>query len=80
MHGKVLTDEETGQRIVFTPNGWVIKREKHENSSIVVLSPQGDQIIVPTFEAESITKAISALVEGKTRAYVTVEELLKSKA
>lgn len=80
MYGKVLTDEETGQRIVFTPNGWVVKREKHEHASVVVLSPQGDQIIVPTFEAESVAKAISALVEGKTRTYVTVEEFLKRRA
>ena len=80
MYDTILTDEETGQRIVFTPNGWVIKREKHEHASVVVLSPQGDQIIVPTFEAESIAKAISTLAEGETRTYVTVEEFLKRKA
>lgn len=80
MYGKVLTDEETGQRIVFTPNGWVIKREKHEHASVVVLSPQGDQIIVPTFEAESVAKAISALAKGENRTHVTIEEFLKSKA
>lgn len=80
MYDKILTDEETGQRIVFTPNGWVIKREKHEHTSVVVLSPQGDQIIVPNFEAESVAKAISALAEGKTQTYVTVEEFLKRKA
>ena len=78
MYGKVLTDEETGQRIVFTPNGWVIEREEHEHASIVVLSPQGDQIIVPLFEAGSVAKAISALAEGKTRTYVTVEEFVTS--
>lgn len=77
MHGKVLTDEETGQRIVFTPNGWTIKSENQENSSIVVLTPEGDQLIVPLFEAGSVAKAISALAEGKTRTYVTVEELPK---
>ena len=80
MHGKVLTDEETGQRIVFTPNGWTIKRENHENSSIVVLSPEGDQLIIPTFEAESVAKAISALAKGENRTYVTVEEFLKGRA
>lgn len=80
MYDKVLTDEETGQRIVFTPNGWVIKREKHEHASIVVLSPEGDQLIVPLFEAESIAKAISALAEGKTRTYINVEEFLKRRA
>lgn len=74
MYNTILTDEETGQRIVFTPNGWVIKREKHEHASVVVLSPQGDQIIVPTFEAESITKAISALAKGENRTHETIEE------
>lgn len=80
MYDKVLTDEETRQRVVFTPNGWVIKRENHKDASVVVLSPQGDRIIIPTFEAESIAKAISVLTEGKTRTYETIEEFLKRRA
>lgn len=61
------------QKVVYLPNGWVVKYGDDEHTSITLVTAEYKHFTLPISEAQAIAEAITALGKDAIRS-----EVLKS--
>lgn len=58
------------QKVVYLPNGWIVKYEDHKQTSIALIAPKYEHLVIPISETGQIAETISALAEDAIRSKI----------